>query len=333
VKPRNIAVIALSAWSPGPLTIMLRFLYHALHERGSAVTLITNQEIDFSHPQLNKVLVNLGKPTFVKKLWFMFSTAKYHVEKLNPDFVVSFDYCIRLKGDTYQFCYLQNAICLLDILSVIRISIFNPRYLYYKFFYPIIAVMFADRNRSIIICQQHGMAKYFRNLGLKVRRIPPMASKVISAVNASPLELPEDLEKVFFYPTSLLPHKNVGLIIRAFRKTRSHNWALLLTGELGSEFYTRLLIYMRGSDQRIEFIGTLRNFEVLQIMNDPRTVLLFPSLIESWGLPLQEARQMGIRILCSDFPYAHETLGDYANVIYLPNKVSAWVNAIEGNGV
>jgi glycosyltransferase involved in cell wall biosynthesis len=37
--------------------------------------------------------------------------------------------------------------------------------------------------------------------------------------------------------------------------------------------------------------------------------LLFPSLLETWGLPLTEAKARGIPILAADLPYARETVG------------------------
>lgn len=39
--------------------------------------------------------------------------------------------------------------------------------------------------------------------------------------------------------------------------------------------------------------------------------LLFPSLLESWGLPISEAKQLGLPMMVADLPYAHETVGSY----------------------
>lgn len=47
-----------------------------------------------------------------------------------------------------------------------------------------------------------------------------------------------------------------------------------------------------------------------------RSVLLFPSYIETFGLPLLEARMSGSPILASDCPFSHEILDDYDGVSY-----------------
>ena len=46
------------------------------------------------------------------------------------------------------------------------------------------------------------------------------------------------------------------------------------------------------------------------------SILLFPSYLETVGLPLLEAKQYGAPIIASDCAYAHETVGEYENVSY-----------------
>ena len=44
--------------------------------------------------------------------------------------------------------------------------------------------------------------------------------------------------------------------------------------------------------------------------------LLFPSYLETFGLPLLEARRSNGLILCSDLPFSHEILDGYGNAYY-----------------
>ncbi len=39
--------------------------------------------------------------------------------------------------------------------------------------------------------------------------------------------------------------------------------------------------------------------------------MLFPSRLETWGLPITEAKVHQLPILVADLPYAHETVGEY----------------------
>ena len=47
-------------------------------------------------------------------------------------------------------------------------------------------------------------------------------------------------------------------------------------------------------------------------------VIVFPSKLETWGLPLTEAKAYNKRILAADLPYAREAIGDYDLVSLFP---------------
>jgi glycosyltransferase involved in cell wall biosynthesis len=59
--------------------------------------------------------------------------------------------------------------------------------------------------------------------------------------------------------------------------------------------------------------------------------VLFPSKLETWGLPISEAKALGKPLFVADLPYAHETVGIYANVSFLPpDDVAQWASALKG---
>ena len=47
-----------------------------------------------------------------------------------------------------------------------------------------------------------------------------------------------------------------------------------------------------------------------------KSVLLFPSYIETFGLPLLEAKTIGSPIIASDTPFSKEITSNYNNVNY-----------------
>lgn len=58
--------------------------------------------------------------------------------------------------------------------------------------------------------------------------------------------------------------------------------------------------------------------------------VLFPSKLETWGLPITEAKALSKPLLVADLPYAYETVGTYASVSFLPpNDAAAWAKAFE----
>ena len=57
--------------------------------------------------------------------------------------------------------------------------------------------------------------------------------------------------------------------------------------------------------------------------------MLFPSYIETFGLPLIEAASFGIPILAADMDYAREVMVDYEGVKFLDYKdVKLWAKNI-----
>ena len=46
--------------------------------------------------------------------------------------------------------------------------------------------------------------------------------------------------------------------------------------------------------------------------------MIFPSKLETWGLPITEFKETGRPILLADMPYAHETIGTYDRVAWFP---------------
>jgi glycosyltransferase involved in cell wall biosynthesis len=58
--------------------------------------------------------------------------------------------------------------------------------------------------------------------------------------------------------------------------------------------------------------------------------LLFPSQIETFGLPLAEASCFGLPIIAADLPYAAEVLKKYENKILIdPESVCLWADAMK----
>jgi glycosyltransferase involved in cell wall biosynthesis len=56
--------------------------------------------------------------------------------------------------------------------------------------------------------------------------------------------------------------------------------------------------------------------------------LLFPSKLETWGMPITEFKATGKPILAADLPYAHETVGQYERAAFFDTKSEAQLVAM-----
>lgn len=122
--------------------------------------------------------------------------------------------------------------------------------------------------------------------------------------------------RVFFYPAQAYPYKNHQVILAACRLLEAGgitDYRVVFTidpedGGCG----TRLCREAAGLPA--EFIGAVPHEQIWAHYS--RSVLIFPSYLETCGLPLLEAKGMGARILASDMPFSHEALDGYPNVRY-----------------
>jgi glycosyltransferase involved in cell wall biosynthesis len=151
------------------------------------------------------------------------------------------------------------------------------------------------------------------------RTYPEIAGRVVVVPQPPPLWLrqqdrPAPLASggglTLFYPAAAYPHKNH----RLFRKMGewSHRSSgllheLLLTLEPGEE--RRLAIDLPW----LKNVGRLTPSECLAKYHRV-DALFFPSVAESYGLPLVEAMTLGLPVLCSDRPFARWLCG--AEAIY-----------------
>ncbi len=172
-----------------------------------------------------------------------------------------------------------------------KFSILDPvereQGLYQRFYHPLILA--SAKRAAVSVVQTEWMRKaLMEQTGLgddrvkKIRPdIPELSRYVISG---------EFVKKRFFYPASDLPYKNHAVIEEAKK---------ILT----SEGYAPEVLYTKDK--------MLPREEVFAEYN--RSTLLFPSYLETFGMPLGEAQQFGNPILAADTGFAREVLEGYDN--------------------
>lgn len=124
----------------------------------------------------------------------------------------------------------------------------------------------------------------------------------------------------FFYPARAEQYKNHKLIIDACKRLAEHgvtNYEVIFTFLPEDSTYAAQL-QQEAEGLPIQFIGTLSYEQVWDYYS--KTVLLFPSYLETCGLPMLEARKAGAWVLASDMPFSHEALDGYANAVFFHHE-------------
>jgi len=194
------------------------------------------------------------------------------------------------------------------------------------------------RKDSTIIVQTNWMKEAVSSK----LRIPHSQIHVIKP-EVKPLSKPEiehsDLACYhLFYPAVPgVSYKNHELLIRMLAIMKEKNLQLYSKITLSftckpndnrvTKYYYRLCKKL-SVDERIEWKGYLNKDKMLReyIESD---IVLFPSKLETFGLPLIEAASLGKPVFVLDKPYAHDVLEGYGGVRYLEDEPARWAEKLE----
>lgn len=122
--------------------------------------------------------------------------------------------------------------------------------------------------------------------------------------------------RLFFYPANGFSYKNHDVIVKACMELKNkgiEDYRVVLTLNGDENNYTKKLheVVLK-ENLHFEFIGTIDINQVYEYYS--KSILVFPSYIETFGLPLLEARMHEAPILASDCAFSHEVLDDYEKV-------------------
>lgn len=137
----------------------------------------------------------------------------------------------------------------------------------------------------------------------------------------------ENTKLTFFYPCISRPFKNIEVIADACKilsQKNINNYQLILTINGSENNYSKKIYEKYKSIPEIKFLGQITRDSVLK-QYENSDVLLFPSTLETWGLPITEYKPFDKPMFVSDLPYAKETVGVYDKVDFLnPKNPTEW---------
>jgi glycosyltransferase involved in cell wall biosynthesis len=174
-------------------------------------------------------------------------------------------------------------------------------------------------------------AQYVR-FGIPTERIAviPPGMEMGDWAGFQPAPRPHGEALRFGYIGSLLRHKGVDFMVRAFRKLGAPNAELVLHGfELPDSPFTRSLHDLADGDPHIHFAGPYTKPELPGLLNQ-LDVLLIPSIWhETFSFVTREAVLAGLPVIASRMGGIPAAIDDGVNGLLLPPQdMQAWVAAM-----
>lgn len=113
---------------------------------------------------------------------------------------------------------------------------------------------------------------------------------------------------IFFYPSFPRVFKNFEVICKAckYLNYKGYRYKVILTIKGNENRYSKWLYKTYGKIDNIRWVG-LQDRDKVEELYQKSSVLIFPSTLETWGLPITEWGKYGKPMILADIPYAHET--------------------------
>ncbi len=233
-------------------------------------------------------------------------------------------------------------------------QVFDPTPEIYIFFTPVIPFLFKPK-RSIVVAHdfaylsfRHGSPKAWFNRTLLFymhRRSMRMADMVVAVSEETrqaiierfgiapekvkvvyngyiALPEPETIEvpeKYFLYPGTLKARKNIPNILRAFaffKEKHTGEFSLLITGKTGGAYYEELYALIDKLDigGAVRFTGYVSDAQLSYLYRHTQAVV-FPSLLEGFGMPVLEGMEAGVPVITSNTGALAEVTGSAALLV------------------
>ncbi|MFM5697081.1 glycosyltransferase [Aeromonas veronii] len=327
-------VNATALSSGGALTILRQFIAHAaLTDKKYLIFSPVGLSLD-AHANISYVEVDTI--SWLKRIWWDSFGLKRYIKQHS----IESELCISLQNtsvniECQQIIYLHQPLP----FSTVNYSLSKEtiKYFLYKWFYKFFIFLFITKSSRFVV-QTKWMKAALAQSGVNKDNIsiftPDIKLPDIYLRRSKEQAQSSISEQItFFYPASSLFYKNHLLILDAL--------ALLKTRKLSKR--ARFAVTLTFGDypvfdekvQQLElgdtvvYLGMLPYEQVIEhyVSAD---VVLFPSYIETFGLPLAEAGVLGKKIICADLPYSRDVLTGYQGVSFLDYEdATKWAEEME----
>jgi len=320
---RTIVISAVNLTNGGTLSILkdcLSYASHELTEHYKLIALVHDKAL-FDVEGIDYIEFPKSKKSWLLRLYYEWFHFKSLSTKLKPFLWLSLhDMTPRVNAERLAvYCHNPSPFYQIKLEE----AFIDPKFALFNMLYSFIYKINIDKNDWVIVQQEWLRKEFFLRYPIRtcIRANPaiPQVHVPISNENKST----EDI--VFFFPTLSRFFKNIEIIGEAsslLNKAGYNNFVVQLTIDGTENKYARKIFNRYSDIPQIKFIGLQPRERVFEIY-EKADCLIFPSKLETWGLPLSEFKLFDKAIIAADLPYAHETVGQYDKVKFFdPNDAN-----------
>ncbi|WP_188767006.1 glycosyltransferase [Emticicia aquatilis] len=315
---KTIVISAINLFEGGPFSILddcIRELVHDRYEYNIKILVHSIKLVEhYQSSNIEFVQFPKSRKSYVNRLFYEF----FYFYKLSKKWDVYLwlslhDVSPFVKAEK-QAVYCHNASIFRDVYF--RDIYLQPTLFFFSLLYKYIYKINIKANKYLIT-QSSWMRDAFSDLFSISKERIIVAKPTTTIVPANIKEaFKYGKNKTFFFPAFPRPFKNfevIGDACAILYENKITNFEVYITLDGSENIYSKLIYNKYKHLPNINFLGLLSREEVFKVYKEC-DVLIFPSTLESWGLPISEFKDFNKPILLVDLPYAHETLGYYQKV-------------------
>jgi glycosyltransferase involved in cell wall biosynthesis len=328
---KTIVVSAINFFEGGPLSVLrdcLEYLSDNLSEQYVIVALVHDSTL---LPTTNIKFIEFrnSRNNWFYRLYYEYVYFYFLSRRIKPLLWLSLhDITPNVIADIrVVYCHNASAFYPFTFRSLLisyKVALFS---LFYRYLYRINLC-----KNNYVVVQQNCFRDAFCKM-YHIRNVVVAYPESTWPLKASYKEEPR-VKFCFLYPALPRVFKNMEVVAEAAKILHSKgrtDFEILFTLDGNENKYARYLATSYKNIPVISFIGLQSKQDVYKLYQEV-DALIFPSKLETWGLPISEFKVYNKSILVADLPYAHETVGDYEKVKFFdpddPRKLAEYMFAI-----
>lgn len=320
---KTIVISAVNLKSGGTLTILRDCLQYlsllAEKEEYKVIALVHSKELAY-FPHIIYKEMQWPKKSWIGRLWCEYITMKNISKDLAPIYL-----WLSLHDTTPNVIAERRAVYCHNPFPFykwkIREWLFTPKIVMFALFSKWVYWINIHKNNHVIVQQKWIKKAFLKWFNLKSDSIivapPPkvnLADNILNySLNENDTRVPHKAPFLFFFAATANSHKNFECLCAAAQvlseRLGNDSFEIHITVKGDENGYARWLYHKWGKNNSLKFIGFL-NREKLYSLYERADCLVFPSKIETWGLPITEFASYQKPMLLANLPYAHETASE-----------------------
>ncbi len=330
---KSIVISGINFFEGGPLSLIkdcLLYLDQSEHARKFNIIAFVSshsyyQDIKVSNIRLEEFPT--ARSNYAKRLYFEYYYFLKVSKELKPHLWFSLhDITPNVLADR-RVVYCHNPAPFYKM--TLKEFYLEPKFGFFNRLYKFVYQKNISKNTFIVV-QQDWLREKFSDIFSIDRGKIIVAHPNVTTAQESNITVND--RKVFIFPAFPRVFKNIELLgecSRLLYKKGILNFEIILTIDGSENKYARWLKKKYGHLPSLKFIGKQSRDKIFDLYSKS-DCLIFPSKLETWGLPISEFKAFNKPIWLADLPYAHETIGTYDKVLFFdPLSSSALADKIE----